>query len=874
MEKYGLNHLREMFIEFYAGKEHYKRKSFSLIPEKDKSLLIINSGMAPLKPYFAGTETPPAKRMVTCQKCVRTGDIENVGHTARHATFFEMLGSFSFGDYFKEESLIWGWEFITQVLKMPEDKLWASIYEEDDEAYDIWKNMVGVPEERIVRLGKDDNFWEIGTGPCGPCSEVYFDRGEKYSCGSPDCKPGCECDRYVEFWNHVFTQFNRDDQGNYTKLANPNIDTGMGLERIACIMQGVESIFEVDTIKYILDEAVRIAGVKYEDGFAKTDVSLRIITDHIRSVVFMIGDGIIPSNEGRGYVLRRLLRRAARHGRLLGIKRNFLHELAKKVIDTSAGAYPELEDRRVFINKIITVEEEKFSATLDQGDAIIAEYIEELKKTGKTVLEGGKVFKLYDTFGFPLELTEEILEENGCSADIEGFNENMQRQKETARAARKTHLDEGWAENAMDYMFEGSTEFTGYEKTADSAMVRSIIGEGNKPLTEVSEGETALIALDKTPFYAESGGQAADKGMIYNDNCTMDVLEVSKFQKIFGHKVVVRKGALRLDDEVICLVSSANRNKTARNHTATHLLHKALRMVVGDHVQQAGSSVTASGLRFDFNHYAAVSKEELAEIERIVNDEINNFNSVEIAEMPLSEAVKIGAIGLFGEKYADSVRVVSIGDFSMELCGGTHVSNSGQIGAFKITSEAGVAAGVRRIEAITGTEILNQLNEKEDLIKSASEKIKVLPALFLQRVAAVYDESRALKKELEEIKRKAAGDLAGDLISGAKAIGGVKFIRKAFSGYSINDLRSLSDDIKARSKGIVMVLASENEGKVTFLASVADDLLEKGYHAGNIIKRVAAAAGGSGGGKADMAQAGAKDPSKIEEALAAAEELI
>ncbi|MCL1810175.1 MAG: alanine--tRNA ligase [Clostridiales bacterium] len=874
MEKYGLNHLREMFMDFYAGKEHYKRKSFSLIPENDKSLLIINSGMAPLKPYFAGVEAPPAKRMVTCQKCVRTGDIENVGHTARHATFFEMMGSFSFGDYFKEESLVWGWEFVTQVLKMPEDKLWASIYEEDDEAFEIWKNMVGIPEERIVRLGKEDNFWEIGTGPCGPCSEVYFDRGEKYSCGSPDCRPGCECDRYVEFWNHVFTQFNRDEAGNYTKLANPNIDTGMGLERIACIMQGVDSIFEVDTIKYILDEAVRIAGVKYKNSMAKTDVSLRIITDHIRSVVFMIGDGIIPSNEGRGYVLRRLLRRAARHGRLLGIEENFLNELAEKVINASAGAYPELEDRQVYINKIIAVEEEKFSATLDQGDAIIAEYVEELKKTGETVLEGGKVFKLYDTFGFPLELTQEILEENGCCADIEGFNENMQRQKETARAARKTHLDEGWAENAMDHMFAGSTEFIGYDKTAGTATVIGIVGEGNKPLDEISEGDTALIVLDKTPFYAESGGQASDRGMMQSGNCSIEVAEANKLRGIVMHKSRVGKGILRVGDEVVCIVSAPNRNHTAKNHTATHLLHKALRMIVGDHVQQAGSSVTAGGLRFDFNHYAAVPKEGLVEIERIVNDEINSFSPVDTAEMPLKDAVESGAMSLFGEKYAGTVRVVSIGDFSKELCGGTHVSNTGQIGAFKITSESGVAAGVRRIEAITGMEILKQLNEKEELVKAASEKMKVLPALFLQRVSAVCDESRALRKELEEAKRQTAGDLASELISGATAVNGVKLIRKSFKGYGIGDLRSLSDDIKAKCCGAVLVLASENDGKATFLAAVTDDLLEKGYHAGNIVKQVAAAAGGSGGGKADMAQAGAKDPSKIGEALAVAEGLI
>jgi len=873
MKKLGLNQLRETFLDFYAGKEHYRKKSFSLIPEGDKSLLIINSGMAPLKPYFAGTETPPAKRMTTCQKCIRTGDIENVGYTARHATFFEMLGSFSFGDYFKEGSLVWGWEFVTEVLGMPAEKLWASIYEEDEEAYEIWKNIIKIPEERIVRLGKADNFWEIGIGPCGPCSEVYYDRGEAYGCDNPDCKPGCDCDRYVEFWNHVFTQFSRDEEGNYTELANKNIDTGLGLERLACIMQGVDSIFEIDTIRSILDEVTKKSGVKYQGGTVKTDVSIRIITDHIRSVVFMIGDRIIPSNEGRGYVLRRLLRRASRHLRLLGVKDNFLRELAQKVIDISAGAYPELEQGRAFINKIITVEEEKFSVTIDQGTAIISDHIDELKASKKTVLEGEKVFKLYDTFGFPLELTQEILEENGCSADVDGFNEHMLRQKETARAARKNQAEEGWADSAIDYAFDGNTEFTGYEKIADNALVKSIFMD-QKPQMDISEGDVAMIALDQTPFYAESGGQATDVGMIYNDECALEVLEVKKLQHLFVHKVKVHKGALHIDDEVTCLVMAVQRNNIARNHTATHLLHKALRMVVGEHVEQAGSSVTADGLRFDFNHFDAVSKEDLAQIEEFINDKINHFIPVETKEMPLKEAMKSGAVALFGEKYDSDVRVVSIGDFSMELCGGTHVSNTGQIGAFKIVSETGIAAGVRRIEAITGQEILNRLIEKEETIRAASEKIKVLPSQFLQKVAAVYEEAKATKKELEELKRQAAGNLADELVSEAKVIGGVKLITKALKDYEISDLRNLSDDIKAGHKGVVTVLAAENDGKITFLVSVTDDLLEKGYHAGNMIKQIAAAAGGGGGGKADMAQAGAKDPSKIGEAFAVAESLL
>ena len=873
MKKLGLNQLREMFLDFYEKKDHYRRESFSLIPDGDKSLLLINSGMAPLKSFFAGTETPPAKRMTTCQKCIRTGDIENVGQTARHATFFEMLGSFSFGDYFKEESLVWGWEFVTQVLQMPVEKLWASIYEEDEEAYNIWKNIIGISEEKIVRLGKADNFWEIGVGPCGPCSEMYYDRGEQYGCENPDCKPGCDCDRYVEFWNHVFTQFSRDEAGNYSELANRNIDTGLGLERLACIMQDVDSIFEVDTIKSILDEITKKSGVKYQNGTVKTDVSIRIITDHIRSVVFMIGDRIIPSNEGRGYVLRRLLRRAARHLRTLGVKDNFLHELAQTVIDVSADAYPALEQSRAYILKTITVEEEKFSEAIDQGTAIISEYIDELKASGKTVLDGEKVFKLYDTFGFPLELTQEILEENGCSADVDGFNENMLHQKETARAARKNQAEEGWADNATDYGFDGSTEFTGYEKTKDKAHVKAIIVDG-KHAAEIHEGDVGIVVTDKTPFYAESGGQASDIGMIYNDKCELLVLSVQKMQDTFAHKVKAQSGVLRLDDEVTCLVLDIHRNKIARNHTATHLLHKALRLILGDHVAQAGSSVTPDGLRFDFNHFDAVTKEDLAKIEIFVNEQIDHFTPVKTEEMSLQEATKRGAVGLFGEKYENDVRVVSIQGCGMELCGGTHVANTGQIGAFKIVSEAGVASGTRRIEAITGREILNQLNQKEELIKAASEKIKVLPALFLQKVTALYEESKAYKKELDELKRQSSGNIADELVSEAKEINGVKLITKAFNNYETSGLRDISDDIKASNTGVVTVLASENDGKVTFLVSVTDDLLDKGYHAGNMIKQIAAAADGGGGGKADMAQAGAKDPSKIGDAFAVAESLI
>ena len=873
MEKLGLNELRRMFQEFYEGKDHYARKSFSLIPEKDKSLLLINSGMAPLKPYFAGLETPPSKRMTTCQKCIRTGDIENVGYTARHATFFEMLGSFSFGDYFKVESITWGWEFITKVLKMPEDRLWASVYEEDQEAVDIWKNIIGLPEERIVPLGKDDNFWEIGTGPCGPCSEIYFDRGEKYGCGKEDCKPGCECDRYVEFWNHVFTQFNRDDAGNYTPLAHPNIDTGMGLERLACIMQDVDSIFNVDTIQYILKSVVALSGVEYQDGTTKTDISIRIITDHIRSVTFMIADGILPSNEGRGYVLRRLLRRAARHGKLLGIQGSFLADLSKKVIEVSGSAYPELEERKDYIHKILTVEEEKFSATIDQGTAIIHDYIKELSAANETVLSGEKVFKLYDTYGFPLELTQEILEENGCTADVEGFNEHMLHQKEQARAARKSGEDEGWSDDAVMFTGLEDTIFTGYETLSGTASVKGLF-QDKHAVDSLSEGDTGLLVFDKTPFYAESGGQASDIGTIIGDDVILEIQSVSKSKGIFVHKVAVTKGTVKAGDTVSVQVSIERRNNTARNHTATHILHKALKEVLGNHVEQAGSNVTEDTLRFDFTHFEGISKADLQKIEAIVNEKINSFLPVITEIKTAEEAISSGATALFGEKYGDTVRVVSVGDYSTELCGGTHITNSGQIGAFSIVSENGVAAGVRRIEAITGMGLYKKLKSEEELVNSAADALKTNVSGLLNRINTLNEDLKATKKELEDLKRQTMSSGLDELIAEAKVIKDVKLIRKAYKDYDINDLRSLSDQVKASHKGVIIVFATETNGKVTFMVSVSDDLLEKGYHAGNMIKQIAVAAGGGGGGKADMAQAGAKDPSKINDALEVAETLI
>lgn len=871
MEKLGLNEIRQMFRDFYVSKEHYAAGSASLIPKNDKSLLIINSGMAPLKPYFAGVETPPAKRMTTCQKCIRTGDIDNVGITSRHGTFFEMLGNFSFGDYFKEESLKWGWEFITEHLKMPADKIWATVYFDDDQAVEIWKK-IGLPEERIVRLGKEDNFWEIGLGPCGPCSELYFDRGEEYGCGSPDCKPGCDCDRYLEFWNHVFTQFSREEDGSYSNLEHPNIDTGMGLERMACIMQGVDSIFDVDTIRHILNGVVDKCGVKYQDGAAPSDVSIRIITDHLRSMVFMIADGIIPSNEGRGYVLRRLIRRAARHGKILGIQGKFLVELSNKVIEVSGEAYPELVEKKAYIQKIISVEEEKFAATIDQGTSIINEYVEELKKEGKTQLAGEKVFKLYDTYGFPLELTEEILAEAGCTADVDGFNANMQKQKEMARAGRRSTDEEAWKEAAASVDVP-ETVFTGYEKTEDEAVVLAVYTEG-KEAEKAEAGTNAVVYLDKTPFYAEGGGQDSDNGIMSTESMVAKVTSVEKHQGVFAHKVTIEKGTLCKGAKVTCGINVFKRNATARNHTATHLLQKALREVIGSHVEQAGSSVNETALRFDFSHFEALTEDQLSQIEQLVNEKITEFLPVNTVETSMDEAQKMGAMALFGEKYGDTVRVVDCGNWSVELCGGTHVANTGQIGALKIVSEAGVASGVRRIEAVTGTGVLLKAMEAEDTVRQIAENLKSNTAAVVQKSASIVEELKDVKKELEDFKKQAMGSEVDDMVKSAKEINGIKLVTREFKDYNINDLRNLSDDIKAEYKGIVMVFATVNGPKVTFLVSITDDLLEKGLHAGNMIKQIATACGGGGGGKADMAQAGAKDPSKISDAFQVAEDLI
>lgn len=880
MEQLGLNEIRKLFLDFFESKEHYRGKSASLIPKNDKSILIINSGMAPLKAYFSGQETPPKKRMCTCQKCIRTGDIDNVGKTARHGTFFEMLGNFSFGDYFKKESLAWGVEFLTQVLGFPMERLWATVYLDDEQAIEIWKSL-GMNPDHIVRLGKEDNFWEIGLGPCGPDSEIFYDRGEEFGCGKPDCKPGCDCDRFLEIWNHVFTQFSKEEDGSYTPLAHPNIDTGMGLERMACVMQGTDSIFDVDTIRHILDGVCEKANVKYEDGKAETDVSIRIITDHLRAITFMIADGIMPSNEGRGYVLRRLLRRAARHGRILGIKDTFLVELSNKVIEVSGEAYPELVEKKEYIQKIIQVEEDNFAQTIDKGEDIINEYVKELKASNNTVLDGAKAFKLYDTYGFPFELTEEILESQGFTADEEGFKVHMKEQKELARKNRKDTSEEGWKGKELELDVE-KTVFTGYERLLDEGKVLAIITEEGL-VYNAKAGEKVKVVLDHTPFYAEGGGQVTDKGFmstvedIEEDDSKIFDAEVEKVEKhdgVFFHTITILSSEISVGDEVLLVVDPERRNKTMRNHTATHLLQKALREVLGNHVEQAGSLVNEKTLRFDFSHFEAMTPLEIKEVEALVNEQINNFLPVNVSEMSIEEARETGAMALFGEKYGSKVRVVNAGDWSIELCGGTHVSNTGEIGAFKILSETGVAAGVRRIEAVTSSGILGLLNNAEHLISGASEVLKCNRNVLLEKVKSQSDELKALKKELEELKKQSMGSEIDDMVNSAKEINGIKLITKEYSDLNINDLRGLSDDIKAKYKGIVMVFAAINGDKVTFMVSITDDAVEKGLHAGNMVKQIAQVCGGGGGGKADMAQAGAKDVSKVKEALNLAEKLI
>lgn len=877
MEFMKANDIRKSFLDFFKSKEHYVKNSFSLVPKNDKSLLLINAGMAPLKNYFLGIETPPAKRMATCQKCVRTGDIENIGKTARHATFFEMLGNFSFGDYFKNEATAFAWEFVTKVLKMDEEKLWVTVYEEDDEAYGIWKDKVGVNPDRIVKLGKEDNFWEIGNGqgPCGPCSEIYIDRGEEFGCGHENCKPGCDCDRFLEFWNLVFTQFDKQVDGSYKKLEHPNIDTGMGLERMACIMQGVDSIFDINTMKNIRDKVCEISGKKYQQD-EKTDVSIRIITDHIRAITFMVSDGIVPSNEGRGYVLRRLARRAMRHAKLLGIEQKFIETLANVVIDVYQDGYEELGQNRDYINKVLKIEEEKFGETIETGMNILNQYIADAQKANNSKINGQDAFKLYDTYGFPLELTLEIAEEKNCSVDIEEFENQMEMQRQRARNARAKGSDIGWKDeiSSLDLSVK-SSEFTGYEKLEDKAVIADIIIDG-KLSDKANQGQEIILIFDRTPFYAESGGQVGDTGLIKNADVEIQVNNVTKSTNgLFLHHCKLSKGEVKKGDKVELFVDVKNRFATMRNHTATHLLHKALKVVLGDHIQQAGSLVSPDRLRFDFNHFAQVSKEELMKVEQLVNEQIYNAIDVQTQVMDIEDAKKTGAMSLFDEKYGETVRVLSIGDFSKEFCGGTHVKNSNDIGMFKIVSEGGVASGVRRIEAITGYSVYNFIVEKQELIENVSSTLKTSQDNLLKRASDLMAENKNLQKKIKEVQSAGAKTDIDSVIKSAKKINGVNLLISSYEDMEDDILRDFAQNIIDKVENAVVVFSNVNteNQKLTFLCMVAKNLIPK-YNAGKIVKEVAMVTGGNGGGKPNMAMAGGKDVSKIQEALSKAEEVL
>ncbi len=868
MEKMGLNEIRERYLSFFESKGHLRLPSFPLVPQNDNSLLLINAGMAPLKPYFTGKEVPPSKRVTTCQKCIRTPDIERVGKTARHGTYFEMLGNFSFGDYFKHEATAWAWEFITKEMKIPVDRLWVSIYEEDDEAGEIWTKEVGVAPDRIVKLGKADNFWEIGTGPCGPCSEIYFDRGAENGCGSPDCAVGCDCDRFVEFWNLVFTQFDKDEQGNYNRLANPNIDTGMGMERLAAIMQGVNSLFEVDTVRNIMAHISRISGVKYGEG-AESDVSLRVITDHIRGTTFMISDGIIPSNEGRGYVLRRLLRRAARHGKLLGVKHTFLYEVVDTVIAENKQAYPELAERADYIKKVVLTEEESFDKTIDQGLAILGDYIADIKKQGKTTLSGDNAFKLYDTFGFPIDLTLEIVQESQMDVDMAGFEARMQQQRERARAARSEAEGAGWDDGVFGQLGNEPTEFTGYDNFVCDAKVLAIVKD-NAFTDGITSGEQAAVVLDKTVFYGESGGQAGDTGVL-EGSANAAVTDTKKLPggKIL-HMVTVKDGKLAVGDTVTARIDEAKRLATSRNHSATHLLQRALRDVLGSHVTQSGSFVDSDYLRFDFTHFSPVTEEELLKVEDAVNTAILRAMQVDISYQSIDEARNEGVTALFGEKYGSIVRVVKMGGYSAELCGGCHIGNTAQIGLFKIVREGGVAAGIRRIEAVTGANVLKLLREEEERLKTLSAVLKTNPVDVVSRAEGVLAELKAAGREIEMLKSKLAGGSIDELIGVARSVGDVKVITGRMDDLDTEGLRTLGDKLRDKVPGAVIVLATANGGKVNFVAMAAKSAVAAGVNAGGIVREVAKIAGGGGGGKPDNAMAGGKDASKINEALQAA----
>lgn len=863
-----------MFLEFFESKGHLAMKSFSLVPHNDKSLLLINSGMAPLKPYFTGQEIPPRRRVTTCQKCIRTGDIENVGKTARHGTFFEMLGNFSFGDYFKNEAIEWSWEFLTEVVGLDPERLYPSVYEEDDEAFEIWNKKMGIPAERIFRFGKADNFWEHGSGPCGPSSEIYYDRGEKYGCGSPDCTVGCECDRYMEIWNNVFTQFDNDGHGHYTELEQKNIDTGMGLERLASVVQEVDSIFDVDTLKALRDHICRLAGTEYGKD-AQSDISIRVITDHTRSVTFMISDGIMPSNEGRGYVLRRLLRRACRHGRLLGIEGSFIPELAQTVIEGSKDGYPELEEKKDFILKVIAKEEDQFNKTIDQGLGILADMTAKMEAEQTTTLSGADAFKLYDTYGFPIDLTKEILEEKGMQVDEEGFHAAMEVQRQTARAARGETNYMGADVTVYESINPSITStFVGYENLTWNSPV-TVLTSDTEVVEALSDGQRGTVFVEETPFYATSGGQEADTGMI----CTAEgEFKVEDTVKLLGGKIghvgYVVKGMIKIGDQAELSVDTEKRALSARNHSATHLLQKALRTVLGTHVEQAGSNVNEDRLRFDFSHFSAMTAEELQKVEDMVNEQIAAGLSVKVENLPIEEARKTGAQALFGEKYGDVVRVVNMGDYSIEFCGGTHVKNTNEIMAFKILSESGVAAGVRRIEALTSKGLIRYYDNLEKKLNEAAKVLKATPDNLSEKIAHLMAENKTLHSEVESLKSKLAQDAMGDVMDQVQEIKGVKLLAAAVDGVDMNGLRDLGDQLKEKLEDGVVVLASGNDGKVSLMVTATDAAMKQGAHAGNLIKAIAGLVGGGGGGRPNMAQAGGKNPAGIQEALKKAAEVL
>lgn len=868
MQYRGVNELRRLFLDFFESKEHLKMKSFSLVPHGDNSLLLINSGMAPLKPYFTGQEIPPKRRVTTCQKCIRTGDIENVGKTARHGTFFEMLGNFSFGDYFKREAIHWSWEFLTEYVGLDANRLYPSVYEDDDEAFEIWNKEIGIASERIFRFGKEDNFWEHGAGPCGPCSEIYYDRGERYGCGKPDCTVGCDCDRYMEVWNNVFTQFNNDGKGHYTELEQKNIDTGMGLERLAVVVQDVDSLFDVDTLQTLRDKVCKMAGITYKEDEQK-DVSIRLITDHIRSVTFMVSDGIMPSNEGRGYVLRRLLRRAARHGRILGIKDKFLSKLCETVIEGSKDGYPELEEKKDFILKVLSEEEDKFNKTIDQGLTILADMEERIKAAGSTVLSGDDAFKLYDTYGFPLDLTKEILSEKNITVDEEGFKRSMDEQRKKAHDARKTTNYMGADATVYDKINPVITStFVGYD-TFDCSSKISVLTTQDEVVEALSEGIRGTIIVDKTPFYATMGGQEGDTGLIKTEEGEFRVETTIKLKggKI-GHVGIMTKGMIKTGDVARLLVDEPARMDICKNHSATHLLQKALRTVLGSHVEQKGSFVSPERLRFDFTHFQSMTDEELADVEAIVNEKIAQAIPVVTDIMSIEDAKKTGAMALFGEKYGEMVRVVSMSDFSKEFCGGTHVSNTAAIRLFKIVSESGVAAGVRRIEALTDMGVIHYYAELENTLNSAAKAAKTESVQLVRRIQAMNDEIRALSGENEKLRAELANNALGDVTQNAVDVKGVSFIATKVENVDMNELRNLGDKLKNQiGSGVVLIVSVQGSDKVNMIAMATDDAIAKGAHCGNLIKAVAPIVGGGGGGRPNMAQAGGKNPAKADELL-------